>query len=274
MELVGGLGNQFFGYFAGMAHSLTFKKKILFNLQNTNESLNSLETINSLELPGNFTELSVARSFTSKFLPNFYVSPELGFDITILTNKKLKVICGYYQTFKYYEIFKQYFPEWEPKLKNESEYFKRVTKIVREENPFSIHLRRGDYRKLRDSFGLLSFNYYLDAVKSATQEFGESSILVFGDDHQENNLLKEELIRHGFRASVIHPPVSSPPMESLILMSMCRLNIIGNSTFGWWGARFNPNPLAVYIPSPWFKTLNEPRDLFPANWNASISSWE
>jgi hypothetical protein len=52
-------------------------------------------------------------------------------------------------------------------------------------------------------------------------------------------------------------------------MSMCKHNIIANSSFSWWGAWLNSNPNKIVIaPKKWFgdrANLNE-SDIIPINW--------
>ena len=57
--------------------------------------------------------------------------------------------------------------------------------------------------------------------------------------------------------------------EQMILMSLCRHNIIANSTFSWWGAYLNTSRQKMVIyPGTWFgpKIKHGLQDLFPGDW--------
>jgi spore coat polysaccharide biosynthesis predicted glycosyltransferase SpsG len=56
--------------------------------------------------------------------------------------------------------------------------------------------------------------------------------------------------------------------EDLRLMSLCKHNIIANSSFSWWGAWLNTNASKLIIaPKQWFASseLNS-TDIIPATW--------
>ena len=58
------------------------------------------------------------------------------------------------------------------------------------------------------------------------------------------------------------------PVDDMWLMTLCRHNIIANSSFSWWGAWLNSNEAKVVVaPSMWFKSEEKDTgDLIPESW--------
>lgn len=123
----------------------------------------------------------------------------------------------------------------------------------------SIHVRRTDYTSPPNYFNLMPSNYYYEAIKhSSCKEF-----CLFTDDFKwcRDNLKIDNL-----------KIISYTDYEEFILMSLCRENIICNSTFGWWAAYLNHNKEKKVIAPPynkWFginySNLNN-CDIYPENW--------
>jgi hypothetical protein len=109
----------------------------------------------------------------------------------------------------------------------------------------SLSLRiDGDYANTREYFPLYPPSFYergLQAVRS------RGRVLVFAD--------RPDLAREFFRPLRHHDlhfvtDLNGP--EQLYLMSLCRANIITNSTFSWWGAWLNDRvDRTIVSPSTW-----------------------
>ena len=51
------------------------------------------------------------------------------------------------------------------------------------------------------------------------------------------------------------------------LMSLCKHNIIANSSFSWWGAWLNSNTEKLVIaPRPWMPSHTSGKDIIPEKW--------
>jgi len=105
------------------------------------------------------------------------------------------------------------------------------------------HLRRGDYA-LTDFYGLLSVNYYMNALKV----IGNSSRTVISDDELIGNDFAKKLSAEFLDTSL------ASPFKLLALMNSHEVVISANSSLSWWGGYLrNYTGGRHLIPTPWLK---------------------
>ncbi len=110
---------------------------------------------------------------------------------------------------------------------------------IRNSNSVSIHVRRGDYLSdiYRDSFISLGRDYYEAAADHISGKIKDPVFFIFSDDpdfvRQEFSWLDNKRIVTGNDGE--------KAFRDMQLMSLCRHNIIANSTFSQWGALLNQN---------------------------------
>lgn len=124
-----------------------------------------------------------------------------------------------------------------------------------------VNVRRGDYCLAPHAFPVCSKQYFTDAMNliGADEEF----IFVSDDIAWCKENFKGNNIRFFEHKSVLN---------DLYVQTLCKNNIISNSTFSWWGAYLNPNPdKRVIAPTPWFGICPDThklnvKDLYPEKW--------
>ena len=287
VKLVGGIGNQLFGYYAGLSLSKRLGESLRLDVTDSRMGLGAHKSsIEVLNLPGEFYSRAHDSSFVNQHFSrstawikrkhprlnlysSYYVSPVVGFDGKILEpNFSKRNIAGYFQSYRYHDLCLN--TSQMPEIKAPSAWFVEMRKRMKVSQVISLHVRRGDYKSLSSSFGLLSDDYYLRALKIAEEVVQDSECWVFTDEIKE---AKSMLSKFDKKIVFIDPPPSSNPMESLLLMSYAKANIIANSTFSWWSAKLNQNRQLVVAPRKWFKDMEDPLDLYPVNWTLEESSW-
>lgn len=288
-ELIGGLGNQLFIYFASQYFTSKTGFSASLNLNTIGSGgTNHGRSILDFNLSGNFVEsirrnpFSISERISRKIhfkLPllkqifqkdsRVYVSNVLGFDPRLLEVRPGTTVHGYFQSFRYFEYFHAQM-NGSIELAHPSEWYVETLKIMKSVNPVVLHIRIGDYLPLRKTFGVLSSEYYKHALKKIDPD-GTSTIWVFTDDiDNAKNLLAEGGISN---ITYICPPLQTSPSESMMLMSFAERIVIGNSTFSWWAATLGSKGKTVIFPKPWFRNSEEPLELFPTNWTATESYW-
>jgi len=128
----------------------------------------------------------------------------------------------------------------------------------------SLHVRRGDY--LTFAAHVLCDQAYYEAalVRVLDGLQGTPTVYVFSDDPQwakDNLPLPCNKVVVDFNGP-------DTDFEDMRLMSLCKHNIIGNSSFSWWAAWLNQSAgKRVAGPTKWFgdPKLNNP-DILPADW--------
>ena len=293
IELVGGLGNQLFGYFAGAFYAQKFNKLLIVDLTqvslgltNHGSELTSFKLSKSYELirskPRGFTRL-IKRIFDKlsiKFksikyfrykLLGVYQSKEVGFDSFLEKQSEISRIQGYYQTWKYVDNLQELETDVSLEIINPSNWFLELQNEINKVKPIAIHVRRGDYKNPDSPAGLLSRSYYQDAIGVVNNKYGNKNFWIFSDDIEDSQKLLNGLIPKS--SNWVSPPDGSDPAESLVLMSLSKVIIIANSSFSWWAAKTGIEKELVIAPSPWFKKLESPPFLIPESWKQVKSSW-
>ena len=148
------------------------------------------------------------------------------------------LLRGYFQSSQYWEK-----TTTKHLLAFREEHHKVVDKY-RSDKPFvGIHIRRGDYVN-NPNYHNLPIAYYLGALYKFFPDFEkDNTLLIFSDD------LPWCKIQFQCFDNVVY--VDEPPVETMIMMTVCEGLILSNSTFSWWGA-FLSNARRVVYPTKYF----------------------
>jgi hypothetical protein len=285
-KVVGGIGNQLFCYFAGyyLAKKLQLPLKVDVSDIRNKRSVHDV-SIEEFNLPGSFFAypdnrvrnfLIRVRNRLIKLAPFFgkfdelYVSKKIGFDPELERINSPTTIQGYFQSYKYFEEFTK--DKVAIELSNPSNWYLQMQKDLKDKQFTVIHVRRGDYRALKTSYGLLGLKYYEDAMSFLEKRDNLYKIYVFSDDIQAAQKMLGNSVPLDTRW--INPPDESNAVESLFLMSLASSNIIANSTYSWWGAALKQENNCVVAPKKWFRSMHDPEGIYPPDWHLIDSDWE
>ena len=295
VELIGGLGNQLFGYFAGWYLSETLGCKFQpfwltsrveaeqrelsvtqFKLNHSPVSVSQMDFSAPLALRFTLQSFSLRLGMSNRLARRafgIFTSKLVGEDPALLDVRPGQVARGYFQSNTYFDSLASMGKQVKLKLAKESDWFSTTKNEIQRESPIVIHVRRGDYMNpINSKIGVLSKRYFLDSLMKLENEgLTKKALWIFSDDVPS---VQEEFgdIK-GFDVRWIQPPPESPPAESMVLMGLGSALVISNSTFSWWAARLGSAQMVV-APDKWFSSMPDPTGLMPAAWIKVSSSWQ
>ena len=181
---------------------------------------------------------------------------------------------GYWQSEQYFESIKQVIKN-EFSLKHALEgYNIELANNIESTNAVSLHIRKLHGVSLNGNVadnavkthGSCSLDYIREAVTFINSKVDNPVYYIFSDDFQwvkENIDLPNKTVMVG-------NDNYGKDYEDLRLMSLCKHNIVANSTFSWWGAWLNSYSAKIVIaPKIWFDDTNlnsQTSDLIPPEW--------
>lgn len=286
VRIFGGLGNQMYQYAVAKKLSLMRKDTIKFDLEwfasNTNDTkreyglnvfgidenraslieINRLKNRNKNNIIVRILRKIIGKQFGIRksyindanfSMKNFLTLRNIYLDISLLNEEFIRDIRDVLLT-----VFT-------PKDILVKEYGELID-LIKNSNSCSLHIRRGDYvvsEKTNNYHGTCTIEYYKEAMRIIKEKINDTFFFVFSDDI---NWCKANF--KGDNIDFID--FMRPDYFDMYLMSLCKNNIIANSSFSYWGAYLNQNDNKVVIaPSIWFKNEEANKKsagLIPENW--------
>ncbi|TCD07737.1 alpha-1,2-fucosyltransferase [Pedobacter frigidisoli] len=272
VKLQGGLGNQMFQY--AVAKSLAKNSMLLIDTSFLSKNkftndyftardlaltiFNNIKLIKCNKLLGYLVKRSILPR--TKYIHQTENNEWIAFRQTEWT---ITYLDGYFQDENYFKkIRSQLLQDF--RFQDVSEANKGLKfKIMPDRSSVGIHVRRGDYLlPAANSFhGLLPKSYYDAAVEKLEQLISNPHFYVFSDDPDWCRLHFQSS-KHLF---TIVSSTNSKSWEDMYLMSICKHNIIANSSYSWWAAWLNQNVDKIIIaPKNWLATTET--NIVPKEW--------
>ena len=251
-RLMGGLGNLMFQIAATYSVSLRDNKEMICDTRDMMIPHKSYQ----FYLNNIFRKIKFSDTLT-----NLQHSGESGFQYFPIQKLEGNIkLIGHFQSEKYFIDYKSEILELFEIDEVTNSYLSEKYSEILNQDTCSIHVRRGDYLSLPNHHPSQPIDYYENAVKIIGED---KHFLIFSDDIKwcEENF--------GFIKNKTFI-TDNLDYQDLYLMSMCKNNVIANSTFRWWGAWLNKNEnKKVVAPTKWFGVTYssfKTDDLYCDNW--------
>jgi hypothetical protein len=185
------------------------------------------------------------------------------YDKNFLKLKTPIYLDGYFINPKYFQKF-NFMPRINKKNYQKNNKINYIINKITKNQSASLHIRRGDYLLKKNIYPIYGKEYINSAINILKNKINNLKLFIFTDDiiWAEKNLDVDE------KKVFIVSKYTKEAWEDLELMSLCKHNIISNSTFSWWAAyKNNYKKKTIIAPKKWIKENNyHINDLFMKDW--------
>lgn len=251
--MIGGLGNQMFEYAMGLSIARKQKTRLKINVRAYRDSERSyrLDNLSITSKLANIFEIFLTKKFHPKqYFDELYWLESTTWKDWMSEKNFLGIENIIREEFSLKKSLREKFEK-----KNSS-----IIQQIKESDSVSIHIRRTDYLDKQNTYIILKEEYYKRAIVIITEKVKNPRYFFFSDDI--------EWVKKNFPHKEDSIFLSNEDYEDLTLMSLCKHNIIANSTFSWWGAWLNKNPDKIIVaPTKWLvKETGMEESLIPQSW--------
>lgn len=249
---MGGLGNQMFQISKAVSEGLTNNIQTIFQKSAFTPMLGNQPT---KYLTNIFRNINFVDT-----LPSSLRVPEPTWQynkLNVIYDKPIE-FYGYFQSSKNFNGHGNFLREM---FSPTTEFINKINKLfpnINDSNTISIHVRRGDYLTISNILPVVDKSYIDECLKYAGHY---DRIFIFSNDKEwcEKNLKYEN-------SEIVY---GLEDYEELWMISLCKINIMSNSSFSWWGSYLNKNQSKkVICPSKWFGPKGEKNyeDIYENEW--------
>lgn len=253
VKIIGGLGNQLFGYFFGLSVSDRLGTKLnidgslikfgsnvdrVANVQKFRISINSIFFSNmqnqiSKKLVSNKYIRKIYWKIMSKLSPNISEQTIERKDFKFQENRSY---TGYFQDWFYVDYFFRNNPNFTFDLIEKSTFFESINKRMQEIDPICVHVRIGDYLNFPEVYKIIPskyFSYCIDLLKAGN---ADKPVWIFIESKQDLGLFYGDLISES--TEIFDKDCALTDAETFLLLCNSKNLIATNSTFSLWASWF------------------------------------
>lgn len=174
-------------------------------------------------------------------------------------NKSKYLLCGYFQSEKYFENVKNELKDIFSLKHKKLEY--QNLEVIANSNTVCVSIKI-EHNVGSSMYAVCGKEYWKEAINFIISKVPNPTFFICSDDI---SYVKSNLIDCS-KYNVVFQDMSQPVYKSLAVMSMCKHFIIGNTTFGWWAQYLSNNSNKIVVaPNQWM-LVKMPIDIYEKNW--------